>query len=379
MIRSRHRPLLCLLLGWTVCAVMPPCLAADGDGGAACSLDELRARLTALNQRVRRYHIIYESVPKDKAADPLQVYIRREAAAAAPRSYFHFSAKGTYFRTPAHDPIQQRLRLHDGAGVIERPFERSFERVTSPPDAPLPGSAPRELLFLVLGWWPLTHVRTPTNGHVPAVIPDIVASPHYRVRPRQELQNGRWCYVLEYPRRDVIWMDAERACAWVVRDFLDETTGRPLQRIEAFDHAEVYPGVWVPMRFRNRNLDAAGGAHRESDAEFVTVKAEVNMPGDELFKFSPPPGALQIADGKSEQVVPEGTELLDAMVAIPEDGNRDRHAGTAMTGEGWVTIAINVTSSLCVLGVVLHRLRTRRPASNGSIPERRPGEAGDIG
>ena len=71
----------------------------------------------------------------------------------------------------------------------------------------------------------------------------------YVVLPRTERIDGRDCHVVEYPGFDKIWIDAERGCCVVQREFA-WYLGQPLRRrIQNLDHAQFQPpGIWMPRK-----------------------------------------------------------------------------------------------------------------------------------
>jgi hypothetical protein len=71
--------------------------------------------------------------------------------------------------------------------------------------------------------------------------------PHYRLRLEPEEVDGHRCYVLEYPEKDLIWVDP--ACNFAVRKRCNfQALGYPLYVVENTDLTEKAPGVWIPSK-----------------------------------------------------------------------------------------------------------------------------------
>src|SRR5207253_478551 len=100
--------------------------------------------------------------------------------------YDHWSAHGTRLYSPQNDPFQQRLKIHGSVGVYEYVSDRAFFNVDVHAHEQLPGSAPQELFFFAVGWWPLTAFKAPVP--VPGaveVLSDVARSDKYVLRPDQ--------------------------------------------------------------------------------------------------------------------------------------------------------------------------------------------------
>jgi hypothetical protein len=142
-------------------------------------------------------------------------------------------------------------------------------------------------------------------------------SPKYdRVRPVLESFDGRWCYVLERPDHDRLWLDLEHGCTLMVRETYARESGRLAQRIELGGHREVCPGIWFPAWIRNIQYD-----HNSNRAEFQKriwknarhdiVAVHINDVDDSIFEWSPPAGALRRGENLDVQATADGMDQID--------------------------------------------------------------------
>lgn len=341
--------------------------ATEENRPAVLSSEELRQRLAKLHSDIHVWYVEYESVPDNDPAQPQGAHVHRIVAARAPDQFYHWSAKGTAAYTWRDDPLQQRLTINSSSAVSEKPIDRTFIITSMKPDDPLPGTIPQEFLFVTFGWWPFEERPAPRyKGDTPSVLRDIARSPNYAVNPVQQLVDGHWCHVLEYPKHDRLWLDCERNCALLAREILNPKTGSILQRIEMKEHREVKPDIWVPMEFRNILFEESGQKRDRRKLLDVVIKVlnvKVNEPlSDTLFSFEPRPGSIQyFGDGRFEQKVPGGTEYLDEIVGwIQQYGQFSRFStgGFAASVEAAIEYIVSI---ICIVAIlVLHwRKRTR--------------------
>jgi hypothetical protein len=275
---------------------------------------EIQRRLGALSQKVTSFHVIYESLP---AADQMRKFVHREITMAAPAFYEHWSAHGTSLYRPGDDPFQQRLQIQDTVGLCEYVSNRAYFRLDVRPHEQLPGSAPQELFFFAVGWWPLSAFKAPEPlPGMAEVLKDVAASNKYILHPEQFPIGDRWCHVLEHPGTDRLWLDVERGCAILARERLDPVTHGVVQRIDVTSLFQVAAGLWAPRQFRNRVFDRDDGSGKV-DAQIVVRQLEVNFPPPtNKIAFKSRPGVIEIlATDHFEQRVPGGEDLLDEIVA----------------------------------------------------------------
>jgi hypothetical protein len=270
-----------------------------------------------IHETVRSWYVEYETEAVEGGIElPAGRYVHRVIAAKWPDRYYHWSTKGSQDYGWRNDPGQQRLTM-DGPNVVnEHVWDRSFEVVPSRTGAPLPGTAPQELLWFALGWWPFERRSAPRLLDTPVVFREVAASSSYVVRPFLEQVGTHQCHVLEYPGHDRLWLDCDRYCAVMAREVMDPDSGKPWRRLEMDMHRELQPGIWVPTRMRHvewRTDGRSGKATRIVDIGLKIVDAQVNcdLP-DGLFRFQPVPGSLEISrDNHFVQRVPGGMEHLD--------------------------------------------------------------------
>lgn len=313
------------------CLLSPPAVVGAEDDPPAATVDAagLRDALLAAQGRISSISIVYMSDDYDpytiselgKEASPEGMFLRRSVALKAPASILHMTAHGHKSLPWEDDPFQQRARIRDGHLYNEFPLNRSYYEAQVDLKAHgLPGSLPREFLFLATGIWPLSGVKPIRPDIEPYVLVEVAKSEAYcDVRPRQELIEGRWCHVLERPGRDRLWLDVERGCALMARETHASTTGRLAQRMELGGHREVSPGIWFPMWMTNIQYD-----HDASDPEkqrriwkharHDVLEVRINDVEDSAFAWEPPPGALRIMDNApAVQTKPGGLDHIEQM------------------------------------------------------------------
>jgi hypothetical protein len=69
----------------------------------------------------------------------------------------------------------------------------------------------------------------------------------YRVRPELEAIEGHPCHVVEWPGRDVVWIDAAAGFS-VRRRIVRHPSGAVATEYTASGYQEMKPGLWVPLR-----------------------------------------------------------------------------------------------------------------------------------
>lgn len=335
---------------------------------AVLNSEQIRQRLSELHSSIRTWYVEYESLPSNDPLKPPGTYIHRIVAARVPDQYCGLGAKGRATYSWSDDAFHQRFTLNASSAVNEFPLDRVYWFIPLKPEDPLPGTAPQEFLFAVLGWWPFDKRPPPTHHGTPVILRDIACSPKYVVKPEQELVAGHWCHVLEYAGHDRLWLDCERNCALLARETLDSKTGDVLQRIDMKGHREVKPGIWVPMEFRNIMFDLSGqkGNRRKvADAVFKVLAIQVNdrLP-DTLFRFEARPGSIEILDdGSFKQTVPGGSGYMDEMVGWVQRlglGPAVRTGGSATSVEAVIEYIVSIVCAVAIF--VLHwrkRMRGR--------------------
>lgn len=185
----------------------------------------------------------------------------------------------------------------------------------------------------------------------------------YRVRPALELVDGHPCHVLEWPGRDVVWVDDQRGFVPLRRKFsLDEK--HPAHEWFNRDLVRQSPGFWVPMSqvnnryvFPDYPLDERPNSVKRRYTTRV-LKIDFTERPDEFF---------QVPVAKDERVLvsdqvrgltyirhPDGSDPLKGVL---EDL---RYQGQHRPGGSPLFLLVNgVILAAIALGVVLHRQRKR--------------------
>lgn len=279
----------------------------------------LKHRLGQAQARISAWEIEYEAARQDQRGVPAVSYIHRLIAAKAPDKFFAWTAHGTPWLDWSDDPYQQRLVVTTDRMIAGWPLDRLFNDQPLRPDAPLPGSAPGELLLAALGWWPLANRPPPILlDDVPTALSKVAQSSAYQARPQLEKVGDRWCNVLERPGLDRLWLDAYRGCALVARQYSPSGKDR-VQRFEFADFQELLPGIWAPFTLRNIQYERMAGGRpgrvlHDNKLTFLRVRLNEAVT-DARFCFEPPPGSIgRTGDGPLRQVVPGGQTYLDEVL-----------------------------------------------------------------
>jgi hypothetical protein len=350
-----------------MCIIAKPSLAAEARRPVVLPAQEVKVQLQQAMARIRAWSLEYEVLRED-GENRNGVYIRKAVAAKDPDCFFLWAAKGSRDYDWRDDPFQQRLTVRGARAVTEWPFNREFNEFAYPVGAQLPGTAVNDIVLVSLGWWSLSKRPSPaTSDGVETVLSAVARSPKYSVLPDMADVEGRWCYVLEYPGRDRIWVDPERGYAMAKRERYNAQNGTLIQRFISSGHSEVERGIWAPARIRRvwfdpRGADSAGAtqpAAREGMTVLKNVLVNDRVP-DTLFVFEALLGSLRFSPPgqPADQAVPGGSEHLDRLAAwIHEQVELpQRTAGEVPTVEAVIEyVVINV----CVLGGIVAYLRRR--------------------
>jgi tetratricopeptide (TPR) repeat protein len=77
----------------------------------------------------------------------------------------------------------------------------------------------------------------------------------YQVRAELEPIDGHLCHVVEWPGRDVVWVDAAAGFS-VRRRIVRSPSGAVVVELSGWGYREMRPGVWIPLRFDSVNYNA---------------------------------------------------------------------------------------------------------------------------
>jgi hypothetical protein len=278
---------------------------------AVYTAEQLRAMLRAQTERVKSLSVEYRSDPASGKRDGS--YVHRIVAVKSPWSMFHSNAHGHAHLDWRDDPYQQQCYVTRDRWFNPRSIDRHFYTGVLRPEDPLPGSMPNEFFFAATGLWPLDR-PTPKFRGEPHMLRDVAGDDRYSlVRPALETVNGRACHVLERVGHDRLWLDAARGAVVVARERTDPEPGELVQRIECLDYQEIQSDIWMPTRFRNvQYRDTRGERVISIDGTSSVRTIHVNDVDDDVFSYTPPPGALRIDENlHAEQVVPGGEDLIN--------------------------------------------------------------------
>jgi hypothetical protein len=295
-----------------------PSQAIGAEAPAATqSAAQLRAGLLQRHRSIRSFSIEYRGNDYPVAAGwPPGTYLHRIVAAKAPYYYFHHSSHGHDRLDWIDDPLQQNTYITGSAFFTQTSIDRRYFTGELKPNDPLPGTMPYELFLSATGLWPMDDRPPLRLQGEPYMLCEVSACDAYsRVRPKQELCDGRWCHVLERPGYASLWIDTERGFALVAREDYNRANGALSERIESLGHREIRPGIWMPTRLHKLEYDHGAGtpSDRLRKTSDVSVEIQVVRANDvetSLFEYGPPPGAYRVAPEPQGQSVPGGQDLI---------------------------------------------------------------------
>jgi hypothetical protein len=171
-----------------------------------------------------------------------------------------------------------------------------------------------------LGWWPPDDKTKLPEEDSPLFLSKALAKEGWRILPHQVRIDNIWCYVLERPGVDKLWLDPSIGFALRRRE---RYSGRPavtFAHYELSDYREAAPGIFLPWMLRRRVFNPRliskdGLPSMTFESVCRVIRTEVNHVQPQLFRFTPPPGTL-IKDLDTLKVTqtPGGLEWLDALV-----------------------------------------------------------------
>ena len=158
----------------------------------------------------------------------------------------------------------------------------------------------------VLGWWPPDDPSPPPKVEERHFfVKKVLSEEACRVRPFQEVVEGRRCHIVEVPYLDALWIDAAAGIV-VRRERRAGVPPRPCITYEMKDFREVAPGIVLPF-VAKRVL------HFEESRQTLheVLRYEVNNVLDSQFTFCPGPGTLvSDRDTDTVQQIPGGLDFL---------------------------------------------------------------------
>ena len=295
------------------------CAGAD-EPKALLSPAELRSRIAATQGQIRSVYAVYRSGLDKSGIDLHDEYYSYRIMAADAGGDFYLVATHGYTTLPWFaDPHQQNGVLRGTRFLNVNPVNRTYTEREWPPDAGLPGTATKEFVMTATGIWPFE--KRPAPEHLgpgrPYMLKDVARSTDYTlVRPSLELTDGRWCHVLERPGVDRLWLDADRGCVLMAREYFGPT-GHLMQRFEHAGLAEFAPGVWLPRWVRNVQYEDRSPLPEQravprSDSLVTLCEVRVNAVPEGIFSYTPDRGAVRLGpDSVPLGCVPGEVEHLD--------------------------------------------------------------------
>ncbi|QDU51212.1 hypothetical protein [Gimesia panareensis] len=287
---------------------------------AVYTAEEIQKKIANAQSRLKSYAVTYVNDEYDSSF-PSGTYLRRKIAAKAPCQFLHVSLHGHAELDWTDDPYQQNTYVTDTEVYNFNPVNQAFFYFKISPEDPLPGSLKWEFFCLATGLWPLER-PAPRRNQKPWMLKEIATSEHYAVvRRNQELINGRWCHVLEWPDEDTLWLDVERSCALLARETWDPQHLNTREYFELSEHHRFPGEIWLPMKIRRIRTQVDQSSQKStatilSDSHIRVVHAQVNDVPDNMFLYQPGPGALRLSTsgGRAIQVLSGGYEHLDQIV-----------------------------------------------------------------
>ena len=336
--------------------------------------EQVRASLRESQSRIRAFYAEYEVNGSVDLGNPPGGYVHKIVAAKHPDSFFLWVGHGTPDLPWRDDPFQHCEFSISGHFYGENPLNLIYDESSSSSDAPLPGTLEHEFIFLALGWWPFEKRPPPrfADRSTSFALSDVAKSALYQVRQAQELCDGRWCHVLEYPRHDILWLDCERGCSLMAREIYDSRKDVRRQRFELSDFRNVNDGIYAPFAIRNKEFDVnatADAATRQPLLNSLVRILELRINDDvhdHVFEFNRLPGAIRrLTERKYEQVVAGGSDHLERVA-----GWMAKHASYPQTlgpnGRGfqdvgsYIDVGLSVTAVVLLAAIAIDQRRLRR-------------------
>ena len=267
---------------------------------ATLTLPQLRAAVERSHQRLKSLLVEVRSTQFPPTS---KVWVRSVSAAKGQsRSLLleHVGAVGP----------RDNFSFYDGKCFnIYFPYDRIYEVSRRHAHAPYTDKIHAQTIFATLAWWPPDDPSPPPKHdgrHF--FLKDLLTHEPCRVRPFQEVVDGRRCHVVEVPGLDTLWIDGE-AGTLIRRERLAGSPPRPHVTCELQQYKEVAPGVLLPFRIlRTLHFEGSRKALHE------VLRYEVNTVRDDQFTFTPGPGTLVgDRDTDTSYQVPGGLDLLPVL------------------------------------------------------------------
>lgn len=304
---------------------------------------EIRRKIAAAHGCINSLAVAYQSEGSELKDGPPAAYVYRFIAANA--------ISGDFVRTTAHgyrnfpwadDPFQSRLVVHKQGWTLFRSINRTCAFGSVESDAVLPHDTSNDLLFVATGIWPFKHRPTSEFLGESCVLGDVA-----------NLANGRWtrttrtgraCILLETPGVRT-WIDSNEGYV-LAREFYDVDTGFLMQRVELDRHRLLGDCLWFPGRLVNTLFAIDDGDADDvrvlKSTELHVLSASLNDIDEDIFRFTPPEGTLQVFNAKPpEQLSAGGLIHLDDLLSwIKRMGQASSPSSQTVQISGYFRVAV---------------------------------------
>jgi hypothetical protein len=222
--------------------------------------------------------------------------------------------------------------------------------------------------------------EVPSNGFWEALPRSVVEhQSEFKVRPQLEEVDGAACHVLEWPDKDVLWIDTEHAFLCRHRVYY-QSPGSPLFEMSNQDIHERAQGIWLPskstaMRY---NFDQAPPEYRGKPEVLISnvlLEARFNDLPDSYFEV-PIPEQGTVNDHLRGVMYMKHPEGADPWATAIETA-RTRAAPTRQRNWVEITLLIGIAAGVVLLVYQMWRMnrRTRAARPDGPWPTPDPASA----
>jgi hypothetical protein len=281
--------------------------------------------LSQVQQKISHGHSLLRSLRVEYSVrytmGQKKIVLERQILAKQPCWLIHESTKRYDADRSGLAVDGQKAFINNTSELVYFPLQRTFYQKGIDPAEGLPGSLKIEFFAMATGHLSLDAFK-PTRpfGHA-YLLADIAHSDHFTIRPRLELQRGRWCHVLvSNDESDILWLDVDRGCTLLRREVYNPADGQQIVCFTSGSHKEVAPEIWLPGWFRQVRFKFNSVLPEQRSDVFATAKAEVtryevnSLKANDL-RFEAPRGAIEL-DALSlapKSFYPGGSEHLLAV------------------------------------------------------------------
>lgn len=316
------------------------------------SFEEVRAAVLDRQNAIKSVRVTYDLTTQKLADDP---FIPKEAVWGTRRITFVIEGNRRYLHlTPSNKSAKEFIASFDGNETLKWSGTRAFVV-----DGKLRECEGFELYcntVLQLPYMDADKVNRENLWFLSYVLN--LHKQEYRLRSKQEQIDGAWCYVLECPNRDIIWVDPQLGYAMRKRETLlvvDAAKGISRKQFEYTfrDFAEGAPGISVPKTatmVRFGRLVKDGPQVPVIEWKISVLEISLNQVQEKDFEVKIPPGTT-VVKGNESFLVPGDRELLIKKFA-------DLHAppkpGMGPKSRNWILV-INMLLLVILIVVFIAR------------------------